>query len=193
MNKEEVEQIKARMILGQQLVPSPMSGGMGGGGPGGGSAGQNAGSSPLMTPPFGAVMKQHLNAPQAPAKPPMGSLPPMPQMQQPPPAGKMLDPRKNPVNANPGAIAPHGSVTPESKPQSNREKEVRRSLENLRAVVMELGATIYQMPLTEEQVRDLAYKMLETAFDRFKDITTERVQEIGHDLLGEIITKKKYN
>ena len=183
METVEVERLKARMILGQM-----------GGAPGGQ---QNVAASPMATPPFGVQMKQApmQGKPQGVGGPPMPPPVPTPKPGGPgaPPPNGMVDPNANKPQPQ-GAMQPQPPATakPQERPESKREREVRKSLENLRGVIMEIAATVYQMPLTEEQVRDLAYKLLEEIAERISEITVERVSELGRDLIGEILTRKKY-
>lgn len=158
---------------------SPAGGGMGGGG--------SVAASPIATPPFGQMSRidpsMGAGGPRMPPKPPMGGmggqLPPKPPMKP-----------QGPLRPNPSS-QPMVSNAPNQNPaESRREKEVRRALENLRGCVMEIAATIYQLPLTEEQVRDLASKLLHTVSERIGEVTVDRVMEIGHDLIGGIDNKK---
>lgn len=184
--KDSIEQSKINTILAQ------MGPGMGGGAPGGG--GGSVASSPIATPPFGQVSKVDpsvgggggaAGGPKMPSKPPMGG-PQGPGGPKPP-----MGAPQGPMKANPSP-QPMVSNSPQQNPaESRREKEVRRALENLRGVVMEIAATIYQLPLTEEQVRDLASKLLHTVSERIGEVTVDRVLEIGHDLIGGIDNKKK--
>ena len=94
-------------------------------------------------------------------------------------------PAPAPAPAQPPAGAPE---MPQEQPDEgqlalDRQQAVRGSLQKLRQLIVELAQNIYQMQLTEEQVSELADKMVYQLADAMNDITVERVKEIANDLL----------
>lgn len=93
------------------------------------------------------------------------------------------------VNAQIPAPAPAPAAQPVPEQPSeeqltlDRQQAVRGSLQKLRQLIVELAENIYQMQLTEEQVSELADKMVYQLADAMNDITIERVKEIANDLL----------
>lgn len=83
------------------------------------------------------------------------------------------------------AQGPAASVAPPNPEQEklDRQQAVRGSLQKLRQLIVELAQNIYQMQLTEEQVSELADKMVYQLADAMNDITVDRVKEIANDLL----------
>lgn len=87
----------------------------------------------------------------------------------------------------PAPAAPQPQQVPEQQSQEqltlDRQQAVRGSLQKLRQLIVELAQNIYQMQLTEEQVSELADKMVYQLADSMNDITIERVKEVANDLL----------
>jgi len=113
----------------------------------------------------------------------------MPASPGPGAAGPLGGPAGGPVPPPKPGGAPGGPQPAETTPGgagegSGRETEVRQALENLRNSILELGQRIYEIPLTEEQVKDIGERMLQTFSDRVNEITVDRVIDIGHDLIG---------
>ena len=73
----------------------------------------------------------------------------------------------------------------------DRQQAVRGSLQKLRQLIVELAQNIYQMQLTEEQVSELADKMVYQLSDAMNEITIERVKEIANDLLLGVDDNRK--
>lgn len=170
MQTQELEKTKLRMILKEAQVP------MGGSGAGPGPA-----ASPFAGPPPGMMGQQMMGMPAMPGpggRPPMGGPPgAAPPPPGPPPGGPPAGgapPRSTQVQQPTGATSAEGP----------RETQVRSSLEKLRDIILELGQNIYEIPLTEEQVRDIAERVVQTFSDRVNEITVDRVIDIGHDLIG---------
>jgi hypothetical protein len=81
------------------------------------------------------------------------------------------------------APAPEQEAPIQEPAQLDRQQAVRAALQKLRQLIVELSNSIYQMQLTEEQVSELADKMVYQLADSMNDITIERVKEIANDLL----------
>ncbi len=169
MDKNDFEKEKAKLILGQMGQMPPV------------------GQVPMASPPIGMQMKMAPpgggGAPPmgGPAKPPMGGPPGAPPG---PPGPEWANPTGGAPKPPPSALTDAQPPKPAGAPETKREQEVRRSIENLRGVIMEIMHTVYQMPMTEEQVRDLAFKILQTISERANEVTVGRVVEITHDLIG---------
>lgn len=92
-----------------------------------------------------------------------------------------------PAPAQPQAV-------PQEKIDQNLERQqaVRASIQKLRQLIVELAMTIYGMQLTEQQVSELADKMVKQLSDAMNDITIERVKDLANDLLLGIDDNRKY-
>lgn len=95
-------------------------------------------------------------------------------------------------------VAVNQAVQPSPPSDEDRELErqqaLRSVIQELRRVIVGLADEIYQMPLTEEQVSELADKMLHQVAEAMNEITIERVKDIANDLLigvEEVRSKKR--
>jgi hypothetical protein len=108
----------------------------------------------------------------------------------------MLFPKAQAADFNAPQAAPQPSAgQQEQKVDQNldRQQAVRSSLQKLRQLIVELAMTIYGMQLTEEQVSELADKMVKQLSESMNDITIERVKDLANDLLLGVDYNNKYN
>jgi len=183
MNKD-IEKNKVRNLLKEAQGPGMRPpGGMGGKGP-------SPAASPFMSqPPI-------MTAGQPPMGGPMGGAPPGGGRGAPkPPAtpAPAMPPAASIPAGDPAAGAPptKPQASPAGPEASNREDEVRAAIQSMKGAVVEVAKTIYQIPLTEEQVSDISSRLIQTLSDSVNDITVDRVKEIAHDLIGEVVPKRR--
>ena len=87
---------------------------------------------------------------------------------------------------------------PQAQPQApaepiSRRQEVRNTIGQLYLLIQALARTIYQMELKDEQIRELAQKMLKTLATTIGDITNERVKQLaGEFLIVEALRREGY-
>jgi len=92
-------------------------------------------------------------------------------------------PMAPPGPPKPGAPHPESTAGDQTTPKG-REAEVRGSLEQFRNCILDLAQKVYEIPITEDQLKDIAERMIQTFSDRINEITIDRVIDIGHDLIG---------
>ena len=94
-----------------------------------------------------------------------------------------------------GAPAPRpGQPVPPPSPQAaggQREQKVRQVIQQLRQLLADMADAIYEMRLTDNQVSELASKMLVQLGEAVQEITVERVKDIANDLLLEEVTDRR--
>lgn len=87
-----------------------------------------------------------------------------------------------------------GQPAPPAGPQSaggQREQKVRQVIQQLRQLLADMADAIYEMRLTDNQVSELASKMLVQLGEAVQEITVERVKDIANDLLLEEVTDRR--
>lgn len=125
---------------------------------------------------------------------------PMPGMTGGPAGGAMGAPTAGPGTPPPSGAGPGGapmagpsgqagvphpdSPAGDQTTPKGREAEVRQSLEQFRNCILDLAQKVYEIPITEDQLKDIAERMIQTFSDRINEITVDRVIDIGHDLIG---------
>lgn len=107
--------------------------------------------------------------------------------QNPIPQGAGGQPGTNAKTPGVSPAAPPAATTPAQAPgqQGQREQQVHQVIEQMHTLIVQMAESIWQIKLTEDQVRELALKMLTQLSDSVKDITIERVKDIARDLIQE--------
>jgi len=160
MDLETLEQRKVKMIFRTAQQPQ---GGAPGAGPGP-AASPFAGPMPGMGGAGGeGMMASPTGGPAPAAAAPAGAAPAQP--------------------TRPGGVHPESPAGDATTPKG-REAEVRESLETFRNTILDLAQVVYEIPITEDQLKDIAERMIQTFSDRINEITIDRVIDIGHDLIG---------
>jgi len=68
-------------------------------------------------------------------------------------------------------------------PTTTRERQVYDDIQDLKTMLAEMSYSIYQMKLTENQLAELAEKILVQISDYISEVTIGRVSDIARDLL----------
>jgi hypothetical protein len=83
------------------------------------------------------------------------------------------------------------TAAPEDAQQGDRRSEVREVISQLSQLIRALSQSIFQIELKDDQVKELAQKVLQELTKTVGDVTTERVKQIAGDFLIVEALKKQ--
>ena len=89
------------------------------------------------------------------------------------------------------APTPAAPAEPQQPAQEDRRSEVRNVISQLCQLMQSLSQSIFQIDLKEDQVKELAQKVLQELTKHIGEITQERVKQIAGDFLVVEALKKQ--